>query len=70
MAKLFRGSKATRNPKRRKEGAVVNFGSHKAQTKVKPMHFAVKMYERKFGSRVSRLKSRLANNVCAIFFTD
>ena len=52
MAKLFRGSKATRNPKRRKEGTVVNFGSHKAQTKVKPMHFAVKMYERKFGSRV------------------
>ena len=34
-----------------KEGAVVSFSCHKAETKLKPMHFAVKMYERNFASR-------------------
>ena len=33
-----------------KEGAVVSFRGHKVQTKVKPMHFQVKMYEKNFGS--------------------
>ena len=33
-----------------KEGAVVNFRSHKAQKMVKTMHFQVKMYEKNFGS--------------------
>ena len=35
-----------------KEGAVVSFRGHKVQTKVKPMHFQVKMYETNFGSWV------------------
>ena len=33
-----------------KEGAVVNFRGDKAQTKVKPIHSQVKMYEGSFGS--------------------
>ena len=33
-----------------KEGAAVNFRRHKAQPKMKPMDFDVKMYKRNFGS--------------------
>ena len=33
-----------------KEGAAVNFRGQKAQPKLKPMHFEVKMCKRNFGS--------------------
>ena len=36
----------------KKEGVVVNFMGHQAKTKLKPIHFAVKMYERNFDSPV------------------